>query len=327
MIMIPTMPIAIAKSPPRDSYLPFIEGKSPPISFMYAPSSPKDYLFQDPKMEECSFIPPIEFEGKTVIFTFHHHPALYFDRKFIYSISSLLERVSIPTNLNQEMLDKIATIANYLNPNQEEKCEYLSHSAKQIDAGISFFVKKEKNLCQVTIPSLKNTQNILYEEMNQMETLIQILTVEMKQILLYFDKSHQPTIFIEGKSYSTLFPILQVMPELYKKNYFDQLAQIANFLAKGLEFKYIEDIETFKKNYSRTIQSEKLTPDEWHDQSQLKYYGLYDLSSLHAPSMINSELVFFVKHDYLSIPYQVTLHLPIKNEELQMAYELLPQIA
>lgn len=150
----------------------------------------------------------------------------------------------------------------------------------------------------------------------------QILTLGSIELLFLFDQAHHPIIEFNGRGYSTLFHLLQDIPELGKSPHIETFAQIANFLAKGVEFHYIKNIEGFKKNYWQEIEKEKFSP--FRKERQLKHFGTFDLSDMHPPILLDQRLTFFVKHDYLSIPYRASLFFPIREELFQMTYELLP---
>ena len=154
-----------------------------------------------------------------------------------------------------------------------------------------------------------------------MKISIQMLSLGPIEIFFLFDHHHQPVIETMGIQYPLLPDLLETLPQLYEDQNLEKLAQIANFLAKGIEFQYIENIELFKENYYQQIEAEQASLLD--EGPLLKDYGIFDLSVMHHPHLKDNQLVFFVKHDYLGIPYKVTLFLPIE-EMAKMSYELLP---
>jgi hypothetical protein len=155
-----------------------------------------------------------------------------------------------------------------------------------------------------------------------MKISIQMLSVGSTELFFLFDKAHHPAIEMKGTHYTSLSHLLQNLPSLADPQHIEKLAQIANFLAKGIEFQYIENLDLFKENYYQQIEAEQL--DVLNEGPKLKDYGAFDLSVMHSPRFMDQKLVFFVKHDYLSIPYRVSLFYPIDQEPLRMSYELLP---
>lgn len=148
----------------------FLDTDMAPFSYLY--SSPnrnheESYLFEDPQMDEVSYLDPIVIWNKKVNFTlFHQKLALYDGKDFILSLPDFLKKadfsskVSLPNNLSQELLDKIAIIANYLH--QGKEYEYLKGSAQQQGEKLIFLVKKGSNRWEVTLPSFQIKNEAIY---------------------------------------------------------------------------------------------------------------------------------------------------------------------
>src|SRR5262245_1231351 len=117
----------------------YCSGSSPPISYLYN-SKRTAYQFVDPQMDDYSLLPQVEINGKKVIFTINLRPTLYYDNGFINSLPDLFKKVKFPQNLKQEMLEKIAIIANYLSLGEEY--QYLPTTAIQQNGELTFFVKR-----------------------------------------------------------------------------------------------------------------------------------------------------------------------------------------
>jgi hypothetical protein len=142
-------------------------GEQPsPISYLYN-SDRATYRFIDPQIDQFSFLSPIEIKGKKVIFTVNPQPILYYNNSFIKSLPELFQKVTLPQNLNQEMLDKIAIIANYLSVGKEY--EYFPTSAKQQSGELTFLATKGKKYYRVTLPSFKENERAQYEEIEKEE--------------------------------------------------------------------------------------------------------------------------------------------------------------
>ncbi len=135
------------------------------FSYLYN-SDHTAYRFADPHMEDFSLLRTIEILGKKVIFTINPQRVLYYDSGFINSLPELFAKIKFPQNLNQEMLDKIAIIANYLSLGEEYK--YLRTTAKQLSGELTFLVQKgEEECCRVTLPSFKDNTKTQYEVINE----------------------------------------------------------------------------------------------------------------------------------------------------------------
>lgn len=157
-----------------------------------------------------------------------------------------------------------------------------------------------------------------------MKISIQMLTLGSLEFYFLFNH-HQPIVEVQSIQYSSLEHLIQKCPQLIHPQNIDKLAQIANFMVKGLEFQYIENIEAFRENYYQQIEIEQLTL--LYEGTKLKDYGIFDLSDMHPPRLNGNQLIFFVRHDYLGIPYRVTLFFPITNDTPQLSYELLTSIS
>ncbi len=143
------------------SYTSYCNGDPPTISYLYS-TSQDTYLFEDSTMKHLSYIPSIEIGGKTVIFTFNQGLAIHYNQSFIRSISELFQKIQFPMSFNEKLLDKIATMANYLA--KGTKYQYVEGTAKEEGRGILFFVKKgiKSDLCQVTLSCLAEDAEICY---------------------------------------------------------------------------------------------------------------------------------------------------------------------
>lgn len=155
-----------------------------------------------------------------------------------------------------------------------------------------------------------------------MKTSIQMLSLENLEFFFLFNHQHKPIVEIQGHQFSSLHKLIQKFPLINQPQHLDILAQIANFLAKGLEFQFIQNIDSFRENYYQQIETEQSSL--LYEGFNLKDYGVFDLSTMHAPLLIDQKLSFFVKHDYLGIPYKVTLMNPVDCNSPNIIYELLP---
>lgn len=156
-----------------------------------------------------------------------------------------------------------------------------------------------------------------------MKISVQMLSLDSHELFFLLNSENQPVIEIHEIQYHNLGSLLKAYPQLQREKHLDKVAQIANFLARGLEFQYIDDIENFKTSYSQKI--ERIPSSLLDERPSIKDYGIFNLSMMHPPLAKDHQLIFFVKHDYLGIPYRVTLHYPAANDpNPRMDYELLP---
>lgn len=158
-----------------------------------------------------------------------------------------------------------------------------------------------------------------------MKTSIQTLYVHKNEINFFFDKSNLPVIEINGQVYQSLPHLFIKFPLLFDCHCLERAAQIINFLAKGLEFQLIDNIEAYKDDYRERLESSQLELLSEMDEFTHDYIH-FDLSSMHQPKLFDGCLVFFAKHDLTGFPYKVSLVFPINDENPDIDYELLPYL-
>ena len=157
-----------------------------------------------------------------------------------------------------------------------------------------------------------------------MRTSIHMISIQNSELHFFFDEDNRPAIDAHGKVFSSLFDLLKEVPDLAFPRYLDKIAQIINFFNKGLEFQYIDNIENFKEDYLLRIEAEQL---QWDGrQPRLSDFGIFNVETIHPPLIIKDKLVFFVKNDYTSIPYRVSIQFPFIDESILAHYELLPHL-
>jgi hypothetical protein len=156
--------------------------------------------------------------------------------------------------------------------------------------------------------------------LRHMKISIRMLTLGSLELNFLFDRYHQPAIDVEGTIYTSLGSLCRHIPQFSEDQHLEKLAQVANFLVKGLEFDYIEDIELFKEDYAQQLEAEQL---QMLNEEPHFNQGVYDLSEMHPPRVVNHRLVFFVKQEDPMIPYRVSLDYPVCTEMPIVLYEAL----
>lgn len=157
-----------------------------------------------------------------------------------------------------------------------------------------------------------------------MKISIQMLSIDSIEFFFLFNHRHHPVIEVQNIQYASLALLLHTYPFLSQSLHLEKLAQMANFLAKGLEFQYIENIESFREKYYQQIETEQ--SNLLDEGVTLKDFGIFDLSAMKPPYLENQNLLFFVRHDYSGIPYRASLLFPLENLPC-LNYELLPLIS
>ncbi|CUI17231.1 Conserved hypothetical protein [Candidatus Protochlamydia naegleriophila] len=112
--------------------------------------------------EEVSILPVRRINQLIVTFTLgiKKEPAICYQGKLISSIQEALINMTLPTQLDQALLNTIATISNYIG--QGTKFTYIEDSAKVKGEGVEFEVHSHALYYQATLSSLKNDCKLTY---------------------------------------------------------------------------------------------------------------------------------------------------------------------
>lgn len=130
-------------------------------SYLYT-SDGKDYLFPQDVMEEQSLIPSFHLEHMQIIFTFHDAYALYVDHSFIYSVDELMRKINSSVEINQDFLDKIAIIINFLA--NGDLYTYVERSVSLKEASFSFLVQRGDSFYNVSVASITQKSVVHYQQ-------------------------------------------------------------------------------------------------------------------------------------------------------------------
>lgn len=116
----------------------------------------------------------------------------------------------------------------------------------------------------------------------------------------------RPTLTLDHVSCSFFSLFLHI--EVSESTPSDKVSQLAEKLIvfySNYNYQFIENIESFRKNYQKRIEEENKLEKPIH----LLNYGTFDLSTMHPPKFVKTEqgldLVFFVHNSM--IPYQVSI--------------------
>lgn len=152
-----------------------------------------------------------------------------------------------------------------------------------------------------------------------MNVLTQIVSFDSFELSFTLDSRQLPIVEFHQTPYHSLHSLLRAIPALYQN--LDALAKSANFLAKGLEFQWIDDIASFKKEYYEQLEAEQKMGES--EEIRLIDYGIFDLSSIHLPKWKDDQLVFFVKQCASGLPYQVSISSLSSHNSPLISYALL----
>lgn len=148
---------------------PTLPPSAPRIS--YLPSTHHFYLTPC-QIEACSLIPSETLAGETLFFSLENKKkVVFFENASFSSLPRLLERISLLSPLNQERLDTIATVANYLA--QGTRFSYVKGSAIEEGLELQFEVIEQESEVKerylVHIPHYRTQEKIEYAKIQPKE--------------------------------------------------------------------------------------------------------------------------------------------------------------
>lgn len=129
---------------------------------------PKSCIHLAPsQMSALSLIPSQKLDGQELFFTLdleNKKNVVFFDKFSFSSLPCLLDKTSLPPPINQELLDTIATIANYLA--QGTRFTYVKGTAIENGEQLEFEViekdRTDEERYLVKIPSYRTREKIEY---------------------------------------------------------------------------------------------------------------------------------------------------------------------
>lgn len=136
-------------------------------------------------------------------------------------------------------------------------------------------------------------------------------------------RDQTPLVEYEGHFFNHVWLLNQQLSYLSDLNYLPEFAEISNFLWKGLEFQFIENIVDYQKFYIEQIELEKKFPSDVFPY-RLTDYKIFDISVMHQPHVENEQLSYFVYHVTTAIPYRVICPFPYTSTSTLVHYQILP---
>lgn len=147
-----------------------------------------------------------------------------------------------------------------------------------------------------------------------MTSIIQQETINNEQFLFIYNENTGQCVEYKGKQYSSLTDLVHDVPFLSDPKNIVAFCKIANFIFRGLEFNFIEDIAKYQKLYHEVFS--KILPE----------YGIYDLTPMQKPKIENGKAVFYVENSGTHVPYHASCTFPFKDKSARYDYELLKEI-
>ncbi|MBA3722032.1 MAG: hypothetical protein H0W88_06495 [Parachlamydiaceae bacterium] len=159
-----------------------------------------------------------------------------------------------------------------------------------------------------------------------MDTKVYIneITIENQTLFLILNNEN-PRIEWNNQIFSHLWFLIGKLPALSNPVYIEQFAEIANFYWKGIQYKCIENIPAFQKQYQEQVKLERLHPADIFPY-RLTDYKIFDVSIMHEPKLHEGQLIYFTFNTQTGLPYRVVCPFPYPAASTLIHYQILPII-
>lgn len=142
-------------------------------------------------------------------------------------------------------------------------------------------------------------------------------------ILRLFMQDQTPLVGCEDAVYNHVWLLSQYVPHLSDPAYITEFAEIANFLWKGLQFQFIDQIADYQKFYTEQVELEKKYSSDVF-LYRLTDYKIFDVSVMHTPRLEGGTLFYFVYNTATGLPYRVVCPFPYTSASTLVHYQILP---
>jgi hypothetical protein len=132
-----------------------------------------------------------------------------------------------------------------------------------------------------------------------------------------------PLVECEGNFFNHVWLLGQSVACLSDPAYLKEFAEISNFLWKGLQFQFIDQIANYQKFYTEQVELEKKYPSDVF-LYRLTDYKIFDVSVMHDPRLEEERLSYFVYQTTTGIPYRVVCPFPYTSTSALVHYQILP---
>jgi hypothetical protein len=173
---------------------------------------------------------------------------------------------------------------------------------------------------KIDMPNCK--KDVLRRKSMTLPTAIKEISMG-SQTLRLFMQDQAPVVECEGHFYNHVWLLGQQFPLLSDPIHLKQFAEISNFLWKGLQFQFIDQIAEYQKFYTEQVELERRCPSDIFPY-RLTDYKIFDVSVMHDPRLEESILVYFVFNTTTALPYRVICPFPYNATSTLVHYQILP---
>ena len=124
-------------------------------------------------------------------------------------------------------------------------------------------------------------------------------------------------IIVEDQTCASVQECLSVDPSIADD--LASLSEVANFFARGYNYRVIHDVDAYRANYAERLASEDPNQEFQEGRIRLRDFGVADTKEMQPPRREGESLIFYVEEGVLGIPYRVTA-----GGDGEISYEPLP---
>lgn len=119
----------------------------------------------------------------------------------------------------------------------------------------------------------------------------------------------EPVVIVGGGQARDVAGLLRLAPGLATPAHAGALARAVNHLARGNEFRVIEDPAAFAAAYRAKIAAEDPEAEWVEGIVRLRDYGVPDFDAILPPDLQGDRIAFHAADRFLGLPYRVTARL------------------
>lgn len=142
-------------------------------------------------------------------------------------------------------------------------------------------------------------------------------------VLKLLMQGNVPLVEKNGQLYHHVWLLAIQMPIISDPAYIRQFAEVSNFLWKGLQFQFIEEIDAYQRFYLDQVEMEKKCSGDLF-RYRLTDFKIFDVAFMHEPLIEDGQLLYFVYNTSTGLPYRVVCPFPYTKSSTLVHYQVLP---
>jgi hypothetical protein len=130
----------------------------------------------------------------------------------------------------------------------------------------------------------------------------------------------QRVVAVGERQVETLADLVEAAPDLKKPENLVMYCRAVNYLSRGNEYRLIDDPDAYRAAYEKQFQAEDPKAPFQEGAPRLHDFGRCQAEEIETPRVADGSVIFYVKDDFLGIPYRVAAPAPDRAEG-EVVYE------